>query len=75
MLTIFDSRHIPTNRQRRGFPACRVNTGFFKGRGELGRVFYERISLAERRSRFGWSVRQWAGHRARCAFMKRERYT
>ena len=75
MLTIFDSRHIPTNRHRKSFIACRASTGFFIGRGEAQRIYNAHLSLVDRRSRFSWLVRLWAEHQARCGFIKREKYT
>ena len=70
MLTIYDSHHIPTNRQRKGSRACRTHTGFFTGRGEARRVYQANVDLVNRRIRFDWFVRQWAGHQARIGFIK-----
>ena len=73
MLTVLDSHYIPTNRNRKSFTACKPNTGFFRGSGEVQRVHYAHLSLVDRRSRFSWLVRQWAEHQARCSYAKREK--
>ena len=70
MLTIYDSHHIPTNRQRKGRMACRTQTGFFMGHTEAHRVLQSQLDLINRRLRFAWLVRQWAGHQARIGFKK-----
>lgn len=62
MLTICDSRHIPTNRCVPGHRACRTHTGFFLGAGEARRVRHEIIALVNRRLRFVWLIAQWARH-------------
>ncbi len=70
MLTIYDSHHIPTNRQRKGARACRTHTGLFVGRGEIRRVRHEHVDLANRRLRLAWLARQWAGHQARIRYIQ-----
>lgn len=62
MLTILDSRHIPTNRCVPGHRACRTHTGFFLGAVEARRVRHEIIALVNRRFRFVWLIGQWARH-------------
>jgi hypothetical protein len=70
MLTIYDSHHIPTNRNRKGPQACRTQTGFAMGRGEARRVYQARLDLVNRRLRLAWLAQQWAGHLARRRFAK-----
>lgn len=72
MLTIYDSHHILTNRQRKGRMACRTQTGFFMGHGEARRVGQAHLDLVNRRLRFAWLVRQWLGHQARGAVAKEQ---
>ena len=74
MLTVYDSHHIPTNRDRKGHIACHTNTGFFMGRGEKRRVYHAHLDLANRRLRFYWLVQKWAEHQARCRFADKEKY-
>lgn len=73
MLTVYDSRHIPTNRHVKGHPACRSHTGIVTSSGEARRIHQEGRALVNRRLRFAWLVRQWNRHEERCRFMK-ERY-
>ena len=72
MLTIHDSHHIPTSRHLKGHQACRVQTGFCRGRAEARRVYQAHLDLLNRRLRFAWLVEQWRGHQARCAFAKEQ---
>lgn len=62
MLTIYDSHHIPTNRNVPGHRACRTCTGFSQGAGEARRVRNETIALFNRQLRFAWLVGQWKRH-------------
>ncbi len=72
MLTIYDSHHIPTNRQRKGHMACRASAGFFVGHADSHRVYYAKLDLINRRFRFAWLVRQWTGHQSRIEFAKEQ---
>lgn len=70
MLTIYDSHHIPSNRQRKGHLACRTHTGFAMVRSEARRVYRAQVDMLNRRLRLAWLARQWAGHQARCGLAK-----
>jgi hypothetical protein len=70
MLTIYDSHHIATNRNRKGAQACRTQTGFSRVHGEMRRVYQARLDLVNRRLRLAWLVRQWTAQQARSSFTK-----
>ena len=72
MLTIYDSHHIPTNRNIKCHPACRTHTGVFMDAGESRRIRQESSALINRRFRYAWLIQQWAMHEERCRFVKEE---